>query len=503
MTASDQQPQADQTAHMPACGLPLTVAADIAEVGATAVDDAALVAGVERALRSLLGKDLHVGLARRVGENAVEMLGGSRGLVGGPGNVVASSSRLASLELPRACGTLFLTTSLPLDDDRLASVRAVLPFLAIAVEHRTRGRDAARAAAVSSVVAEIAEGALAGGAWPQLASSLLTKFCRLSGIAAMAISFAGDREPRVIVSTETLSDTNQRRIRLAADLGDGIDPEVHTFPSGADGTPGASRLRLAVVVEGRRVADLTLLRIPAAPFDQHELMAVRHLGRLVARGRVAERFRREQETRARADERQRIGDHLHDEVAQVLFSAEIALRSMIDDLDEQTQLAADAQRAHELLVRGEVQLRDWMQRLGAPESTGWAERLASVAHDIEHEFAIATAIRVQLPEAPGGTPELSGSLAGALVRAVREGLVNAAKHAQPCRIELTARIEDAELLVVTVTDDGPVGPIRGAAGHGLAAVRRMLVGVGGTVRLERDRAITRYTVTVPLLPGGI
>jgi signal transduction histidine kinase len=140
-----------------------------------------------------------------------------------------------------------------------------------------------------------------------------------------------------------------------------------------------------------------------------------------------------------------------------------------------------------------------MKGLMADGPGGLHERLGSVAHDVEEEFGVA--IRIGVASGSGAlTTEIPHAVASAVLRAAREGLVNAAKHAQPCRIDVEAAVGPDETLTVIVRDDGVADLDLDHLGHGLQSVRRMLGDVGGNLRVRRQAGcVTEFEVRVPLL----
>jgi signal transduction histidine kinase len=136
-----------------------------------------------------------------------------------------------------------------------------------------------------------------------------------------------------------------------------------------------------------------------------------------------------------------------------------------------------------------------------PESGGLRQRLASTIHDVEEEFAIA--VRLDLADRDDrALASISPSLVGAVLRATREGLVNAAKHARPCQVRVIARLVGDDVLEVRVEDDGLALVEGPGAGHGLESMQRLLRPFGGDVGLGRENAVTVFRVTVPFYPGG-
>jgi signal transduction histidine kinase len=379
-------------------------------------------------------------------------------------------------------------------------VERASPFVAATVEQVRSRTDMRRSEALATTISEVAAGIAAGRSLQDMHSSLLTRFCEVADVNLLAISFMGESCPRVLIVRGEVADAVRSEF-----LGEALSHrraarmQVRGVRSSGIGDVGTTRAHVPVIAAGQYHACLSVLRTPASPFSTAEQKAMRRLGRVVSMAWATESYRREHDLRARADERHRIADELHDQVAQILFSAKLSMESLIESIpDTSTELLTGAEKARSLLTRSEVSLREWMSRLSPQERTRLTDQLHSIAHEVEEEFGLA--IRVQVSQTDrerlAGVPE---SLSGAVLRATREGMVNAAKHAQPCKVMVLARTIGTETLEVTVSDDGRDDISTDRAGHGIDSVRRLLREHGGTLELSRSSGgITFYRVTAPL-----
>ncbi len=140
----------------------------------------------------------------------------------------------------------------------------------------------------------------------------------------------------------------------------------------------------------------------------------------------------ERRERVRSQERADVAAHLHDSVLQTLALLQ--------------KNPADAAQVATLARRQERELRSWLY--GSDEAVGdrFGATLRGVAAEVEdaHEVAIETVV---VGDAPMG-PDVM-----ALVRAAREAMVNASKHASVDRIDVYAEI-DGETASVFVRDRG-------------------------------------------------
>jgi signal transduction histidine kinase len=172
--------------------------------------------------------------------------------------------------------------------------------------------------------------------------------------------------------------------------------------------------------------------------------------------------------KVRADARADMAAHLHDSVLQTLA----LIQRQSDDPKAVSQLAR----------RQERELRTWLYGDDLPDSTLKAA-LTAAAAEVEDERGIPIELVVV------GDVEASDSVQ-ALVRAIREAMVNAAKHSGADKIDVYAEV-DEERVEVFVRDRGQ--------GFDLDAVAEDRMGVKGSIidRMARHGG----TATVRSRPG--
>jgi signal transduction histidine kinase len=266
------------------------------------------------------------------------------------------------------------------------------------------------------------------------------------------------------------------------------------------GDPGWAVFYAPVDLGRQRVGTLAALRTRAEPFARDERRALVRLASLAALSFATERYQQQRAELARLQERQRIADDLHDDVAQILFAAQLNLDAILEREPADGARAAGVERALGLLVRADTTIRKVIHQLSNPASPDFDQRLAAVVSSIEQEFSVA--IHMQFNSAAVAVANhLRKPPADALVKAGREALVNAAKHAGPCRIRIQLTLTDRDRLLLSVIDDG-VGAARrgrGERGHGLVALRRTLDEHGGCLRVGRAPAGgTKVTASIPV-----
>jgi signal transduction histidine kinase len=269
------------------------------------------------------------------------------------------------------------------------------------------------------------------------------------------------------------------------------------------GDPGWAAFYAPVHLSGHRVGTLAAMRTRAEPFAREERQALVRLAGLGSLSFATERYKQQRAELARLQERQRIADDLHDDVAQILFAAQLNLDAILERNPGTGEDAAGVERALGLLVRADTTIRKVIHQLSSSTSPEFDQRLAAAIARIEQEFSVA--INLQLaPAAVEAANLLRRPAADALIKAAREATVNAAKHAGPCRIRVQLAVTDRSRLLLSVNDDGVGGARdRGGAGHGLASIRRTLDEHGGCLRVGQSTGGgTKVTASIPIEGGG-
>ena len=258
----------------------------------------------------------------------------------------------------------------------------------------------------------------------------------------------------------------------------------------ADGTPVEQQLddgRWLQVIENRTASgyivgnrsDITGLKRVTEDLERH-----RHgLERLVAERTEQLRRLATEATLAEERERQAIARDLHDDLGQMLHVVRIKLDSLMrtvaeearDPLCEVVALIGEASRM----------VRSLTSQLSPPVLTelGLVPALGWLAEEMERSYGL----RVEI-EDDGAPKALSPAQAAILFRAVRELLINVAKHAGVRRARVAAR-SVAGQLALTVADDGigiaDIEEVLSARhGFGLASVRERVVFLGGSMEIR-------------------
>ena len=272
---------------------------------------------------------------------------------------------------------------------------------------------------------------------------------------------------------------------------------IGAIPSEAE-EPGWAALHAPVELSGHRMATLSVVRRAGEPFIREERDIVPRLASLVALAWATERYQHQLAELARLRERELIADALHDRVAQLLYAAQLG----IDTVLEMATSEAEAERlvdVRALLTKGDTAIREVIRQIAAPApppTLGRRVRLEVEA--VEEEFGVAIHTELATDDELSVVPR---PVADAVVKIAREGTVNAAKHAGPCRIGLTLRVEQDQLQLVVVDDGLGLRSTPGQrSSHGLSSIGRLVHDLGGTIMLVKSACGfgTRLQATFPL-----
>ncbi len=172
-------------------------------------------------------------------------------------------------------------------------------------------------------------------------------------------------------------------------------------------------------------------------------------------------------------ERVRIASDLHDSLLQSLAGTGLQLmvsRRLIDrDPEKAARKLDDIQTQIE---QGELEMRSFIQRLRPHTSTvsegshvSLAERLQNLGHRIERQWSVKLKYQVD-----GPTAHWTDEFREEVFRIAREGILNAARHADASVITATFSVAN-DVLRLEIADDGRGFPFRGT--FDLNALERM------------------------------
>jgi signal transduction histidine kinase len=264
------------------------------------------------------------------------------------------------------------------------------------------------------------------------------------------------------------------------------------------GGRGSAAFHVPVRLRTRQIGHLAILRERAEPFSPAERDAVMRLADLAALAWATDVYQQQRVELARLGERQRIGDDLHDDLAQLLYAIQLSLAEVRGAKHDSAAVEAKVVRTADLMSRAERVLRGSIFEPTSDTGCGFAEQLTEAVAVIEEEFAIIARVSVST-DASKAAETLGKAAREALVRFTRETVTNAAKHVGPCRVGVTARVSRGRILF-EVADDGLGMDRRQSAGHGLKACRRAIRKFDGSVRVYSSpgQPGTRVVASLPL-----
>jgi two-component system sensor histidine kinase UhpB len=270
-----------------------------------------------------------------------------------------------------------------------------------------------------------------------------------------------------------------------------------------------------VIVEGlRRVesGDLAFRLPPLRGVEAHAIGgAFNRMAQAVEDKVQAERKAREAENRLEErrelskvveqrleEERRLIAHELHDEFGQSVT----AIRSLAQAIAAQGgRKDPPTGEAAKLISDEAARLYDNMHGL-IPRLTplsldtlGLAATLESLVRDWQRRYPT-----IELSLQQNVQADLGPSVALTIYRVVQEGLINAVRHAQPSRVDISVQA-DAEHIAVTVTDDGRgLPPDWSRPGHfGLRGLAERVEHVGGTFSVGNGaQGGVRLHASIPL-----
>lgn len=282
------------------------------------------------------------------------------------------------------------------------------------------------------------------------------------------------------------------------------------WPSGevvaANGIPGPDPLRVDIVYQGERVAELLV-----EPRDKEDFWSkedrqvvsdlVRQAGAAIYAVRLTLELQRSRQTlvTAREDERRRLRRDLHDglgpEIAAFSFRVATARHLLWNDPDQSDRILS----ALQIEIRNAVDLiRRLAHNLRPPalDEYGLTGAVTELVRD--HRGA---GLKIAL-EIPPSMPMLGAAVEVAAYRIVQEGLTNVVRHARASHVRLMMVLE-GERLVMEISDNGNGLPPVSRPGVGLTSMRERAQELGGIfIITSRPEGGTLIRAELPYLDGG-
>jgi signal transduction histidine kinase len=204
--------------------------------------------------------------------------------------------------------------------------------------------------------------------------------------------------------------------------------------------------------------------------------------------------------RVREKERQKIADDLHDQIGQNLVVAKMKLDALKSSLGEEysTLVAGISDLINHTIkdTRSLIQELhpEWLSELSLREAISW------LTEQIEARYGLRCVIEF----APLPKP-LKKDVQEVIFQAVRELLVNVAKHARASKVRIICQCERSWIRI-RIVDDGRgfdpsaiLSPSRKSEGFGLMIVRARLGLVGASLYINsHPGGGTSATITLPM-----
>lgn len=200
-----------------------------------------------------------------------------------------------------------------------------------------------------------------------------------------------------------------------------------------------------------------------------------------------------------AEERARFGRDLHDGTIQSIYAAALHMEAVAfanDDPDLRYEMRQIVAALNDVIAG----LRGYINALRQPAPTphGLATALEEISGEYDRVSPLDVGFRAMGLEEAGPLPDDTGEH---LSQILREALSNAARHAGPCRVDVTLRVSSDDLQLL-VADDGsgvlPELPSEGP-GQGLRNMRERARRLGGRLTVASgDSGGLVVDVQIPL-----
>lgn len=395
----------------------------------------------------------------------------------------------------RPIGVLYLADTR--DDFRFADIwrlEPLIPRISSAVEAAQTLFLLRRRHRLEGILSSVAIAIAGGQSIDDCLTPAMDELC--DTIDASLIALVPTNAGPVVWRAGEIDSARERQLLAEATRQPGLRTKVRAPLKAGD--PGSATLHVPIKLGTRRVATLSMLRRRAESFTADERSAAVRIAKLSSLAWAMDSYQQQRAELARVAERQRIADDLHDDVAQLLFGAQMSLDSTLDLPALDGHAVTNVTRARALLAKSDDVLRGIIGQLSHEAPTDLASTLAATVSEVEHEYNLP--IHLDIGERARSVADtLRKPVRQAFLRTVRECLVNAAKHGGPCRAFV--RLDVArDRIRLSVADDG-IGIQRCApdSHHGLRSLRRLIRAQGGNMRVVSSATGgTRVTISFSL-----
>src|SRR5262249_33951044 len=198
---------------------------------------------------------------------------------------------------------------------------------------------------------------------------------------------------------------------------------------------------------------------------------------------------------------------LHDNVLQSLAVAGMNLEAAVQGLKVDPKVAKEQLRGvQDLIVREQRELRSFIDELKfamlvpGEMDFKFGYLLQELAKTVEQQWHLRVDLKME-----GFDEQVPAVLAREIYQIIREGLINAARHAHASVVEVDLKADDHNVRIA-VSDNGCGFPFRGqydhtalaAAGLGPAVIKSRVASLGGALKVRSAESGARLEITLPL-----
>jgi two-component system NarL family sensor kinase len=273
---------------------------------------------------------------------------------------------------------------------------------------------------------------------------------------------------------------------------------------------GAGALIAGAAIRGDAPVDTDLLIFYEVVFFLSALATSVVVG-LLRTSESASRLRARELSRrtmqAESEVRRRVADSIHDGPVQELIGLDMILSAARGEADEE-QVANLIDEARDLVTRNVRALRDEIVELGpyAFQEMSFETAIENCLPVWQRRFGIEVRLAIEHLDL---TPEMAGDL----FRIAQEAVVNAGRHAEAGRVEISLRAVGTQI-ELRVADDGKgfsarngmdrINGVSSEPGHlGLASMRERAELLDGELTIDSSNRGTRVMVLAPLKPVAV
>jgi two-component system NarL family sensor kinase len=201
---------------------------------------------------------------------------------------------------------------------------------------------------------------------------------------------------------------------------------------------------------------------------------------------------------AESEVRRRVAESIHDGPVQELIGLDMILSAARSESGSDTSVAGLIDEARDLVSRNVRALRDEIVELGpyAFQEMSFETAIENCLPVWERRYGFEVRLAIE-------RIDLAPELAGDLFRIAQEAVVNAGRHAEATRVELSLRSVGPNVELRVADDgrgfDGNAPLAASEPGHlGLASMRERAELMDGTLEIEASARGTRVLVLAPL-----